>query len=211
MTLRTAVFCNDTWHPAELVMRGLAPLARDDFRFEWLDTPSRWQVTSLAEYDLVVLAKGNTTAPGDKSPWLTPAIEQAFVDHVHAGRGLFLLHAGTCYHDNAKLRAVTGGAFLQHPPPCPVTLELRDAHPFTVGVQASTLHDEHYEMILDDTKADVFLHTRSQHGRQPAGWRRSEIGRVCALTPGHTEEAWVDREFRKLLETCLRWVAGKQP
>ena len=210
MPLRTAVFCNDTWHPAAIVKTGLTPLAHDVFSFDWLETPARWHGARLPEYDVIVLAKGNTTAPGDQSPWLTPAIEQALVDHVHAGKGLFLLHAGTCYRDCAKLRALTGGAFLQHPPPCPVTLELQDADTFTTGVRASTIHDEHYVVSLDDLGAEVFLHTRSEHGRQPAGWRRREHGRVCALTPGHTEEAWADSEFQKLLDLCLQWVGGKR-
>ena len=206
--LRTAVFCNDTWHPASLIQNGLTPLGRGTFQFEWLDTPDRWNNAPLSNYDLVVLAKGNTTAPKNQSPWLTAPIEQALVDHVHAGKGLFCLHAGTCYRDSPKLRALTGGAFLRHPPPCPVTTALRPAHPLVTGARASTFHDEHYEVVIDDAHAEVFLHTHSQHGVQPAGWTRQENGRICALTPGHTEEVWADQPFQTLVENSLRWVAG---
>jgi type 1 glutamine amidotransferase len=207
--LRTAVFCHDTWHPAGLIRQGLTPLARDDFRFEWLDTPTAWTSARLTDWDLIVLAKGNTTATNDQSPWLTPEIEDAVLQHVRAGKGLFIVHAGTCYRNNARLRALTGGAFLQHPPPCPVTLEPQTGHPVTVGVHATTVHDEHYEMVLDDPQAAVFLRTRSQHGVQPAGWTRQENGRICVLTPGHTQAAWEDPQFQKLLHNGLRWAAGK--
>jgi type 1 glutamine amidotransferase len=206
--LRTAVFCNDTWHPAALIRSGLAPLARDEFSFDWLETPAAWSGASLPDYDMVVLAKGNTTGPEDRSPWLTPEIENAFVDYTRSGKGIFFLHAGTCYRENARLRALTGGAFLKHPPPSPLTLEGRDGHPITQGTQATTFIDEHYEIILDDPSADVFLRTHSQHGRQPAGWTRQEYGRVCALAPGHSKEAWADAQFLQLLDNSLRWTAS---
>ncbi|ATC65544.1 hypothetical protein CMV30_17190 [Nibricoccus aquaticus] len=205
--LRTAVFCNDTWHPASIIQKGLSSLARDDFRFEWLDTPEAWSGASFTHYDFIILAKGNTTSPGDQSPWLTPIIEEKFLEHVRSGKGLLCLHAGTCYRNNPKLRALAGGAFIQHPPPCPVALEPRADHPITAGVSATTFHDEHYEMAFDDARADVFLRTSSQHGSQPAGWTRAEKGRVCVLTPGHTEEAWSNAQFQKLLDNALRWTA----
>jgi uncharacterized protein len=206
--LRTAVFSHDTWHPAAMIQRGLSPLAGNDFAFEWLENPQAWRAAKWKDYDCVVLAKGNTTAPEDQSPWLTPEIEAAFVDHVRSGRGLFLLHAGTCYRGNARLRALTGGAFVSHPPPCPVTLEPRTDHVISDGVQASVVVDEHYMVTFDDPAARVFLETRSEHGVQPAGWTREENGRVCALTPGHTEAVWSDAAFRALVERSLRWTAG---
>lgn len=208
MPVRTAVFCNDTWHPAEKIRKGLSPLARGDFLFDWLETPEQWSQTPLRNHDFIVLAKGNTTAPGDQSPWLSPELENEFVQHVRNGKGIFVLHGGCCYRDNAKLRAICGGAFLRHPPPSPLTTEPRIGHPLTDGVQKATFRDEHYEVIIDDPKAEIFLHTRSEHGVQPAGWTRLDTGRVCALTPGHTDEAWKEPQFLRLIDNCLRWTAG---
>jgi type 1 glutamine amidotransferase len=66
--------------------------------------------------------------------------------------------------------------------------------------------DEHYFMALDDTKADVFVATVSEHGEQPGGWRRKEgRGRVAVLTPGHNLEVWLHSSFQVLLRNCLRW------
>jgi hypothetical protein len=206
--VRAAVFCRDAWHPAPLIQKGLASLARGEFAFDWLASPAAWDAFEPFRYDLLILAKGNTTDAGDQSPWLTSMHEEVFTQHVHSGKGILFIHGGTCYRQNPKLRALTGGAFLQHPPPCPVTLEPLAGHPMTRDVSAATLHDEHYEMILDDTHADVFLHTRSNHGVQPAGWTRQENGRICVLTPGHTDEAWANSQFQKLLDNALRWTAG---
>lgn len=207
--VRTAVFCRDAWHPEILIQKGLSPLARGEFAFDWLTSPTAWETFDPSRYDLLVLAKGNTTDAGDQTPWISPRHEEAFTQHVRSGKGVLFIHGGTCYRQNPKLRALTGGAFLQHPPPCLITLEPRAGHPITRDVRTDALPDEHYEMILDDAQADVFLHTRSNHGVQPAGWTRLENGRVCVLTPGHTEEAWANPQFQKLVDNALRWTAGK--
>jgi type 1 glutamine amidotransferase len=106
------------------------------------------------------------------------------------------------------MRGVTGGAFLHHPAQCAVTVEPKPRHALTVGVDAFTEADEHYQMVLDDPHADVFLRSRSRHGEQPAGWTRIEgDGRVCVLTPGHNPEVWRNTNFQTLLRNGLRWLA----
>lgn len=207
--VRTAVFCHDAWHPSSLIQTGLTPFAGGEFIFDWLAAPAAWEAFHPEWYDVIVLAKGNTTDANNHSPWVSSAHEDAFARHVHAGRGILFIHGGTCYRQIPKLRALAGGAFLQHPPPCSVTLEPLAGHPVSQDVAPATFRDEHYEMILDDVKANVFLHTRSEHGIQPAGWTRHENGRICTLTPGHTEEAWADPQFQKLIGNALRWTAGK--
>jgi type 1 glutamine amidotransferase len=89
-----------------------------------------------------------------------------------------------------------------------VTIEPRSGHPLTKEVAAFTVRDEHYFMAMNDVAVDVFLHSRSEHGVQPAGWTRSEgEGRVCVLTPGHNLEVWLHPSFQKLLLNALRWSA----
>jgi type 1 glutamine amidotransferase len=131
-----------------------------------------------------------------------------FRNFVRDGGGLLLLHAGTCYKDLPEMRRVTGGAFLNHPEPCVVTIEPKDRHPLTADVNVFAETDEHYFVSLDAGDADVFLHSRSAHGVQPAGWTRTEgNGRVCALTPGHNPAVWLNAEFQKLLLNVLGWTA----
>lgn len=206
---RTAVFSGDAWHPAATIRRGLEPLAKDGYLFEWREDPAAWRAP-LAGYPLAILAKGNTTSPDDRRPWLTPDTERTFSDHVRDGGSLLVIHAGTAgYRENARLRGVIGGAFLQHPPPCPVEVEPTAGKAIADGVEPFTLLDEHYFVELDDASAEVFLHTRSEHGLQPAGWTRREgKGFVCVLTPGHYEEVWVHPAFQTLLRNALRQAVG---
>jgi type 1 glutamine amidotransferase len=106
------------------------------------------------------------------------------------------------------MNSFLGGAFVSHPDQCPVTLEPRPGHSLTAGIEPFTVVDEHYFVALDDAGADVFLHARSKHGVQPAGWRRREgEGRVGVLTPGHNAEVWLHPHFQKLLLNVLRWAA----
>jgi uncharacterized protein len=209
MNMRALVLCNDLWHPAHVARRGLEALASRGFSFDWLEDAGDWSPDRLAEHPLVVLAKSNHVSATDQRPWLTPEGQGAFAEHVRQGGGLVVIHSGTAgYGKLPVMRALTGGAFLHHPPQCAVTVEPHHSHTLTNGAAAFTLEDEHYFVALDDERADVFLHTRSEHGVQPAGWTRAEgKGRVCVLTPGHNLEVWLAGPFQILLSNALRWAA----
>ena len=77
---------------------------------------------------------------------------------------------------------------------------------FQAGSATFTLKDEHYMMEMNDPDVDLFLYTESKHGRQPAGWTRSQgKGRVGVLTPGHNPEVWRHPSFQALLRNCIGW------
>lgn len=209
--MKALVFCEDLYHSAATVRAGLAPLASSDgWDFDWIEHAGGWDPRRLRDYRVVVLSKANVCSAADRTPWLAGATEGALGDYVRAGGGLLAVHSGTAsYKDWPAVRAVLGGVFARHPPPGEVTLEPQAGHPLTRGVGASfTVHDEHYEMIMDDAGVDVFLHSRSVAGVQPAGWTRREgAGRVCVLTPGHFVEVWLHPQFQRLLANGLAWVA----
>lgn len=84
--------------------------------------------------------------------------------------------------------------------------------PICAGVEAFTEVDEHYFLHFDDPAAEVFLHSRSEHGVQPAGWmRRIGRGRVCVVTPGHNRAVWLQPGFQRLLKNALAWTCGTSP
>lgn len=209
---RILVFCDDLYHPAATVRAGLAPLtARGEFVFAWIENSAGWDPGQLRDYPAVLLAKSNVCSATDKTPWLAGPTEGALRDYVRAGGGLLAVHSGTAsYKDVAPVRAVLGGVFLSHPPQCEVTLESCAGHSLTAGIAGScTVVDEHYQMALDDAQANVFLHSRSVHGVQPAGWTRTEgRGHVCVLTPGHNLAVWLHPSFQRLLTNALDWVAN---
>jgi type 1 glutamine amidotransferase len=71
------------------------------------------------------------------------------------------------------------------------------------------LKDEHYFMAMDDPGVDIFMTTCSEHGEQPAGWRRTEgPGRVAVLTPGHNLEVWLHSSYQTMILNALRWCGG---
>lgn len=208
--MRVLVFCADLYHPAATVRAGLSPLAAGGFEFDWIEAAASWDPARLSAYPVVVLSKSNVSSPTDHTPWLAGPTEHALDDYVRAGGGLVAVHSGTAsYKDWPAVRGVLGGVFTSHPPPCSVSVEPRRGHPLCAGVAAPfAVHDEHYQMIVDDPKADIFLHTRSEHGEQPAGWTRREgAGRVVVLTPGHFPAVWLHPAMQRLLSRALAWAA----
>lgn len=209
--MRVWVLCDDRWHPARVPRVGLGALGESEFQFEFTEDAGQWSAERMEKYPLVVLTKSNNVSATDERPWMTPEVEQAFVDYVRKGGGLLAVHSGTAgYRETRALRALLGGVFVQHPPQCPVTVTPVEGHPLAAGCMPFTLKDEHYHMELDDRQADVFLQAASEHGAQPGGWTRHEgQGRVCVLTPGHNVEVWLHSSFQALLRNTLRWCAGK--
>lgn len=206
--MRALVLCDDTWHPAESIRRGLDALG-GDFQFEYLEDGAAWPAKPMADFPLTILAKANIASSKSAQPWLTRENQSWFSDYVRRGCGLAVLHSGTSRYDALPaMNALIGGAFVRHPDPCAVTLIPAPCHPVTTGVAPFTARDEQYFMTLNDPRAQVFLRSHSLHGEQPAGWTRTEgAGRVCVLTPGHHAEVWRHAEFQKLLRNALRWAA----
>ena len=204
---RTLVFCDDSAHPASLTRDGLAALGEGGLEFDWVEDPSEWRIGNLQAYPLVIISKANNRSRVDHAPWAAEETGQAFVEHAAAGNGILFLHSGTALYDNApSLCRLMGGVFTGHPPQCPVTVSPRAGHPLTAGSAAFTLVDEHYMMEMNDPNVSLFLHTESEHGRQPAGWTRAEgNGRVCVLTPGHNPAVWRHPSFQSLLRNSLAW------
>lgn len=194
---------DDRWHPGEVVKRGLDGLGE----FDWMEDGRDWTPSALDGRSLVVLAKSNHVSSRDFSPWAGGETGEALAAWTRAGGGLLAIHSGISgYECIPAMRSLPAGVFLHHPEPCPVTLEPLANHPLTRDVTNFTAFDEQYFVGTDDPDADVFLHSRTSHGAQPAGWRRLVgRGRVCVLTPGHTPAMWATAGFRRLLHHALRW------
>jgi uncharacterized protein len=205
--MRVLVLCDDEWHPARIPREGLDALQQNGFTFDWIENAHDWSAERMASYPLVILTKSNNFSFSDHNAWMTDDVQEAFANHIRKGCGLLAIHSGTAgYEQTPVLRSLLGGVFTHHPEQCPVVMEPKAGHPLTTGVNSFTLADEHYHMAMDDPQADIFLTTRSEHGEQPGGWRRSEgAGRVAVLTPGHNLDVWQHPGFQALLLNSLRW------
>jgi len=211
------VICDDYWHPAETVVKGLEPLKECGFAFEVttnaneLFSGEKSFGDRLKEFPVILFAKSNNVSAEDRTQWVTDEVQQTLREYVENGGGLLAVHSGTAsYKDMPAIRSLLGGIFTNHPPQCPVTVAPKEGHPITKGAKAFTLTDEHYFMVLDDPQADVFMTTGSEHGEQPGGWTRTQgKGRVCVLSPGHNLEVWLHPSFQTLLKNALNWCAGE--
>lgn len=205
--MQTLVLCDDRWHPARVPREGLRVLNGKGFDFDWMEDAREWSAERMAAYKLVVLTKSNHFSYTDHREWMSEEVQSAFVEYVRKGNGLLAIHSGTAsYQDALELRSLLGGVFTHHPEQCAITMELKPDHPLTTGISSFTLKDEHYFMAMGDPNVDVFMTTRSEHGEQPAGWRRNEgSGRVAVLTPGHNLEVWLHPSYQRLILNALRW------
>jgi len=208
--MQTLVLCGDYWHPARVPREGLSVLKDQSFAFDWIEDARDWTAERMEAYPLVILTKSNHISSADQSGWMTDEVQTAFADYVRKGNGLLAIHSGTAgYQEMTVLRSLLGGVFTHHPEQCAVTVEPRTSHPLTTGIPPFTVKDEHYFMAMYDPQADVFMTTRSEHGEQPAGWRRTEgAGRVAVLTPGHNLEVWLHPSYQALVLNALRWCGG---
>jgi uncharacterized protein len=208
-SMNILVICDDRWHPARTPRAGLQNLEAQGFHLDWIENAAEWSAAKMETYPLVILTKSNNVSSSDETPWMTPAVEEAFRSYVERGHGLLAIHSGLAgYSDTPVLRLLLGGVFVQHPAQCPVSVIPQPAHPLTQGAQTFTLQDEHYFMTVDDPETDVFLTTHSANGVQPGGWTRLQAsGRVCVLTPGHNLEIWQHPSFEILLLNALQWCA----
>lgn len=208
--MQTLVLCDDRWHPARVPREGLGPLKDQGFTFDWIEDARAWSAERMAAYPLVILTKSNHVSSSDQSSWMTDDAQSDFANSVRKGTGLVAIHSGTAdYQEMPVLRSLLGGVFTHHPEQCAVTMEPQTSHPLTTGILPFTVQDEHYFMAMYDPRADVFMTSRSEHGEQPAGWRRMEgAGRVAVLTPGHNLEVWLHPSYQALLLNVLRWCGG---
>ncbi|MEO7101088.1 MAG: ThuA domain-containing protein [Luteolibacter sp.] len=205
--MKVLVLIDDLWHPGAIPREGLAGLGD----FDWIEDGRDWSAEKMSEYPVVVLVKANNVSRADKTPWVDDRVGEAFREYVEQGGGLFVVHSGGSGYDSiASMRGLPAGGFAHHPPQCPVTVVPEEGHPLCKDVELFTETDEHYFMHFDDPAADVFLHSISEHGTQPAGWTRTVgKGRVCMLTPGHNLSVWLTPSFQQLLRNGLAWVSNR--
>ena len=132
---------------------------------------------------------------------------------VEDGMGIMYVHAGlACIQEFTPIYEIALGHFASHPQPhyptyvCPLP---GIDHPILNGVSVFEEPDEHYFCKIDIKNVKPFLCSRSVAGTEIAGWTH-EIGkgRVCCLTPGHTEEM-LDKMSTLLLNSakwCTRQI-----
>lgn len=218
---RILVLCDDVWHPAEVIERGLNGIPQNRYAFDYVRTAKDILTPEmLFEYPLTVIAKSNEINGANPEPWFEDGVTEAdpacFRRYVESGRTLLLLHAGCCFsRDEMKDRPerfqkphrefldLLGSSFLGHPLRSDVTYTSLNTCPWPIDdARPFTVRDEHYQLDVFAPDAEVFLRSSSSEGGvdRTAGYvRRLGSGRLIVLTPGHTLAVYQTPEFRRLL------------
>jgi len=224
--MRVLLLCDDFWHPGEVPIEGVEPLKARGFEFDIITDANEFKQEMLASYPVVILSKCDEVSKTDKTPWKTPAVQQAFVDYVENGGGLIVIHTGLVPGEHTEaLDKLAGSKFTYHPQDCPVTVKPIKPHPITDGVEMFTELDEHYrlEIVSDDIDIIIASYSPPQGDKEKyesepyhnsdawigaaAHVRTQGKGRVCVLTPGHHVPVWHNPQYQKVLENTIRWCA----
>jgi type 1 glutamine amidotransferase len=226
--MRVLLLCDDYWHPAQIPIDGVGPLAAQDFHFDIITDAKNFTPDILSNYPVVLLAKSDEVSQQDKTSWKTEAVQQAFIRYVENGGGLLVVHSGTvaCKQTDA-LDLLIGCRLLFHPNACPVTVQAIKPHPVTEGVGMFCETDEHYRLEILAQDADILIASYSPpqgdtekyqedpyHNTPawvcPAGYVRTQgKGRVCVLTPGHLLPVWLNPQYQRTITNALRWCGSK--
>lgn len=219
---RILVICDDVWHPAEVIEKGIAPLAAERYQFEFVKAAKDILTPEMiAEYPLIICCKANNVTSGNPAPWFENSVTEVmggeFRSYVEQGGAFLAVHSGNVFTgegDGVKeYTDFVGNRFLSHPLRCEVLLKKEKEHPIMRGVEEEfSIRDEHYQMEILAKDADVFLTSHSKTGGdQTAGYtRQMGEGRLCVLTPGHTLSVWQNKEFQQIFLNAVQWcLEGK--
>lgn len=218
--MKVLVLCDDAWHLAEVIKRGLRDFGDGEFLFDFVyDAKDILTPEMLKEYPVIMNCKGNALTSGNPAPWFEEGVTEVGVreleQYVREGGGFLSVHAGNTARKEEKNGYVefVGNSFVTHPPRCEVAIKVTAEHPVTQGVEDFTIRDEHYQLADIAKDAEILLQSVSAAGgTQIAGYvREMGDGRICALTPGHILAVWQNEMFRKLLKNALWWCAAKEP
>jgi len=208
-SMRILVLCDDMWHPAEVIKKGLADWD-EVYEFEYVcDAKDILTKEMLREYPVIMNCKSDCLICGNDAVWFEDGVTEAGVpeleEYVREGGTFLSVHAGNV--SNQAYGEFVGNHFVKHPPRCEVTLKFEGRHELAEGMKDFTIRDEHYEIQVTAEDADIFLYSESESGgRQAAGYTRVlGKGKICVLTPGHILAVWKNENFRRLLERAVWW------
>jgi type 1 glutamine amidotransferase len=226
--MRVLLICDDYWHPGQVAIDGVVPLAKQDFQFDIISNANDFSQDMLTQYPVVLMCKSDEVSQTDKQAWKTEAVQKAFINYIENGGGLVAVHSTVVASKETKiLDEAIGCKFTGHPNACPVTVSPVKNHPVTEGVSIFCETDEHYRIEVFAKDADILLASysppqgeESKYQEDPyhntpssmyaAGYVRTQgKGRICVLTPGHLLPVWLNPQFQKLLANALNWTSGK--
>ncbi len=214
--MKVLMVCDDLWHPAEVIERGLSAMDPEEMEFDVVKTAKDILSPSfVARYDALVILSGGAINAANSAPWFEPTVTEfgpeEIRDYVKGGGGLVVVHAGLTIGGRQNpcpaYTETVGAVFLGHPLREMTHVHITKQNEITAGVSDFSERDEHYQIAVTAADAEPFMETTSAHGGTfISGYTRQfGKGRVAALTPGHTLAVWENENFQKLFKNAIRW------
>ncbi|MDR2020168.1 MAG: ThuA domain-containing protein [Treponema sp.] len=210
--INVLVLCDDYWHPAEVIKRGLRNFKSSPFAFDFvMDAKDILTPRMLKYYPAIINCKGNNLNSANSAPWFEDGVTETgvkdFRDYVCGGGGFLSIHAANTAKKGEEYGEFVGNIFLGHPPRCEIDVIISGTHPIVRGVENFSIRDEHYQLDYFATDAvELFFTSSEAGGRQIGGYAREMgKGRLCVMTPGHILSVWEHPSFQQLLLNALHW------
>jgi predicted dehydrogenase/type 1 glutamine amidotransferase len=204
------IYGGPDFHPTKPVGEMLCQFLKADGRFELEMTDDLDAFTRLpgGAYAAVVVY---TTGFYDD---LTPTREKGLLDFVQNGGGFVGIHsAADSFRGSRAYVDMLNGEFLTHPEHHEFKVSvIKKNHYLTVRMPDFSVFDEMYHLQSFDPDKCMVLATTQWLGKpMPMAYVRSYAkGRVVYLANGHTEQAWRQPEFQKLLIRAITWSTGAE-
>ncbi|MDR2649874.1 MAG: ThuA domain-containing protein [Clostridiales bacterium] len=209
------IILDDYWHPKDSITPVLPLILRDSAFFrEIFETPEELQsrLASGKTPGIIVNFKDGIADTRIPTPnWYDGGMSAALLNAVKNGAGYLAVHCGMANvpESGPIYTELLRGAFISHPPACPVKFTPRPGHPITEGVKPFETHDEHYVVRVLTDQTDILGYSTSRLATNIALWAHEYgKGRVCGVTPGHRENTLLNPEYVKLLKNAVNWCAG---
>jgi len=186
----------------------VATLKAAKFSVNYTESPLDF-VDHVKNVDVLVLSV-NTPA------FTTPAARKALFDHVNAGKGVVLLHAGVWYNFGdwpEYNRELAGGGSRGHDRLGEYEVKATNGiHPIMKGVPASfRITDELYYFVPDAAGTPIEILATATSTAKPGTYPQVFVvkhakARITGLTLGHDGRAHDLPEFKQLLVNSIEWV-----
>ena len=218
--MKVLLVCDDMWHPAEVIERGLKSMDSEEMEFDVVkDAKDILSPSFVARYDVLVNCSGGAINAANSNPWFEPTVTEfgpeEIRDYVRQGGGLVVVHAGLTIGGRQKpepaYTETVGCTFLGHPLREMTHVKITKRNAITEGVEDFSERDEHYQIAVIAPDAEPFMTTTSDHaGTFISGYTRHfGEGRVAVLTPGHTLAVWENPNYQKLFKNAIRWSVSR--
>ncbi len=140
---------------------------------------------------------------------ITKSQENALLDYVEGGGGLFALHcASYCFRNSDRYVDLVGAQFNTHKTGVVRTHIVAPDNPVMRGFKGFESWDETYVHIRHNDRNRAVLEQREN---EPWTWIRTQgKGRVFYTAWGHDDRTWSNPGFQDLVERGLRYVAGEK-